>query len=116
MEDLRRAHRLTCLILAWFALAMGVAIASPLIRPQSLELICTGTGSMALVTSDAGTPNLSGHMQDCRMCVIGGAPPPAVVFAAHQQPDDQPAPALPFVVAARASDTICRARPSAALT
>ena len=102
METLRRAHRLTCLILAWFALAMGVAIASPVINPQAMELICSGTGSMTvLVSSDDGSSSdLSDHMHDCRLCVVGGAPPLAVIFAAHPQPADEPTPALPSSVAA----------------
>ena len=35
-------------VLAWFLLSLGVAVASPLVNPQALELVCSGAGVMKL--------------------------------------------------------------------
>jgi hypothetical protein len=102
MEILRRAHRLTCLLLAWFALSVGVAIASPVINPQAMELICSGSGSTkVLVAGEGDAWDGASHMHDCRLCVMTGAPPVPVVFAPHQPPAQPLAPILPVPVAAQ---------------
>ena len=36
-------------VLAWFVASMGMAIASPLVNPQSFEVICSGTGAIKLL-------------------------------------------------------------------
>lgn len=68
-------------VLLWFALSLGAAIASPLVHPQAMELVCSATGSVkAVVHTDDGAQELgAGHM-DCPLCVLAGAPPatPAV--------------------------------------
>ena len=35
--------------LAWFMASLGVAIASPLVHPQSIEIVCSSTGALQLV-------------------------------------------------------------------
>jgi hypothetical protein len=79
MQSLRAAHRLTRLVLVWFALSLGVAMASPLVNPQAIELICSGSGAMKLVvkTSD-GTASVQqgSHTLDCALCAAASAPPP----------------------------------------
>lgn len=47
MHRLRQARFLARLVLAWFALPLGVALASPLVQPQSLEMVCSGGGPPA---------------------------------------------------------------------
>lgn len=44
-------------VLVWFALSLGVAMASPLVNPRSLEMVCSGMGVMTLIvhTGDAST-------------------------------------------------------------
>lgn len=80
MQILRRARFLVRLVLAWFVLALGVAIASPLVQPQGLELVCAAGGAMKLIVKsegggqDAGTQT---HTLDCPLCASLGAPPPA---------------------------------------
>ena len=102
MENLRRARRLACLVLAWFALSVGVAVASPVLKPPALELICSGSGSMkVLVTGDGGAPDGSSHLPDCWLCVTTCAPPVALIFTLHQPPAHAPTAALPVPVAAR---------------
>lgn len=73
MQLLRAWRLLTRLVLVGFVLSLGVAAASPLIKPQSLQLVCsTGTSSAKLVVLDddqgsAGT--LSHHALDCPACL-----------------------------------------------
>jgi len=89
MQALRNASLLARLVLAWFALAIGVAVASPVVKPQGLELLCTGTGAMKLlVAGDDGGKPAGPHTLDCPLCASFDAPafparlvsPPALRF------------------------------------
>lgn len=41
--------------LLWFALSLGAAIASPMVHPVSMELVCSASGSVkAIVHTDDG--------------------------------------------------------------
>ncbi|MBB3642515.1 hypothetical protein FHY06_005648 [Variovorax sp. BK613] len=64
------------LALLWFALSLGVAVASPLVHPQTVELVCSNAGSVkAIIHGDDGVQEMgAGHM-DCPLCVLSGAPP-----------------------------------------
>ena len=54
------------------------AVASPLVNPQAMELICSGSGAIKLlVKTDDGVQEMSSHTLDCPLCVHVGAPPPA---------------------------------------
>jgi hypothetical protein len=75
MQSLRRARLLARLVLVWFALAVGAAVASPLVRPQSVELICSGGGAMKLlVKGDDGNAAPASHTLDCPLCGSFDAP------------------------------------------
>jgi len=77
MQTLRHARFLARLVLVWFALALGVAIASPLVNPQSIELVCASGGAMKLIVKgDDGGQATSSHTLDCPLCATAGAPPP----------------------------------------
>lgn len=77
MQTLRNAHLLARFVLVWFALSLGVAVASPILNPQASELICSGAGVMKLIVmTDDGANEVSGSMLDCPLCATGGAPPP----------------------------------------
>ncbi len=77
------------LVLVWFVLSLGAAIASPLVNPQSTELICTGSGVMKLLvknadgTIDDGGTEVASRMLDCPLCATTSAPPPAHIAAAE---------------------------------
>lgn len=89
MQFLRNAHLLARFVLVWFALSIGVAIASPIVKPQAMELICSGSGVMkVLVKTDDGSQEVSSHTLDCPLCANNSAPPPPVVrlTAAPLQP------------------------------
>jgi len=82
MQHLRNANYLARFMLVWFALYLGVAIASPLVNPQGTQLVCSASGTMKVVsaTGDAGAPN-SGNTLDCPLCAGVGAPPPLDLVA-----------------------------------
>lgn len=100
MSTLRRAHFLVRLVLAWFVLSLGAAIASPIVNPQGMELICSATGgAKLLVKSDDGSGPAGPHSLDCPLCLIGSAlPPPDTApsrlesFAAQSVPAGRDAP------------------------
>jgi len=81
LPSLRRIA--TCLlgrwVLAWFALSIGVAVASPLLQTQGFELICTSTGAVKMIAKgeDGGALG-AGHL-DCPMCLPHVAPPPPLL-------------------------------------
>lgn len=90
MQTPRRLRRFACFVLAWFALSMGVAIASPFVHPQSLQLVCSANGDVKVVVGggDDGTQMEGGHTLDCPLCVHSGgaAPPPAASALPLAQP------------------------------
>ncbi len=57
MHQLRTSFWLSRLILAWFALTLGAASASPFIHPQAMELICTTSGEMRWVNVSSAVGN-----------------------------------------------------------
>ncbi len=73
---MRHALHLTRLVLVWFALSVGVAIASPMVNPQTMDLVCTSTGSMKLVVQgDDADVAATSHTLDCPLCATLSAPP-----------------------------------------
>jgi hypothetical protein len=99
MQALRHAQRLAKFVLVWFVLSLGAAIASPLIKPQAIELICSGSGAMkVLIKSDDGSVTTSSHTLDCPLCAQISAPPPAI--HPHTAPSQPLAYALRSIPAA----------------
>jgi hypothetical protein len=78
MQRLRNAFQLTRLVLVWFALSVGVAIASPVVNPHGMDLVCTSTGSMKLVVQGDDDVAASSHTLDCPLCASISAPPPVL--------------------------------------
>lgn len=76
MHTLRTTKTLTCLLLAWFALTLGVAMASPMVAPKAMEILCSDGGVMKLVVVDKnGDVTESGsHTLDCAMCLPASLP------------------------------------------
>lgn len=82
MHTLRNAKLIARFVLVWFALSIGVAIASPMVKPQSLQLVCSGSGAMkVVVTNDSGKAPTSSHTLDCPLCASISAPPPLEIVA-----------------------------------
>lgn len=88
MQTLRHAHFLARLVLVWFVLSLGAAVAAPLVQPQSMQLVCSASGTMKLVTSSAdGSEAPTLHLMDCSLCVAVAPPPaPQVVLVEPHQP------------------------------
>lgn len=81
MQHLRNAKLIARFVLVWFALSIGVAIASPLVKPQGMQLICSGAGAMkVVVTGDDGKAPLASHTLDCPLCASISAPPPMEIL------------------------------------
>lgn len=78
MHTLRNAHLIARFVLVWFALSIGVAIASPLVNPQGMQLVCSGSGTLKILSVDAGgkATTHSSHTLECPLCANISAPPP----------------------------------------
>ncbi|QDL39263.1 DUF2946 family protein [Rhodoferax sediminis] len=83
MHALRHAHFLARWVLVCVVLAIGAAVASPLIKPQTMELVCSGAGTVKLLikTDDGGS--VGDHTLHCPLCASLGAPPPRLRVAAE---------------------------------
>ena len=79
MFVMHRARQLARFVLVWFVMAMGVAIASPMVNPKAMDLVCTSGGGMKwVVVGDDDASTSSAHTLDCPLCVHFSAPLPAV--------------------------------------
>lgn len=79
MHALRTSSQLARLVLAWFVLAMGVAVLSPVLHPQAMELVCSDAGRMKLVAvgTDGDAAPAGHHTLDCAACLAVLPPPQA---------------------------------------
>ncbi|MDP2768640.1 MAG: hypothetical protein Q8O81_02275 [Giesbergeria sp.] len=115
MKTLRSMTRLRWWLLAWFALYLGAAVASPIIQPQVTEMVCTSTGAVKLfVHSDGGTVELGAVGMDCPMCLLGATVPVTTHVALPVLLPQADIPALParvFTVIATAAPPPARAPP-----
>jgi hypothetical protein len=75
MQALRKASFLARLVLAWFALSLGVAAASPLVKPVGAEWVCSGVGALKLLVQNSDAdPSPGTHAMDCPLCAAVAAP------------------------------------------
>ena len=105
---LRHSRFLARLVLAWFVVSLGVAVASPVIHPKALELVCSSSGAIKLIVqTDDGAQEMGAALLDCPLCMLGGAPPPLPVVASFDLPlplgrSVQPIPAARIAAATAA--------------
>ena len=69
-------HKLIArLVLVWFALFIGVAIASPILNPTETQMVCSSAGGMKMVASSEESANakLTANM-DCPLCAAVHVP------------------------------------------
>lgn len=80
MQTLRNAHLIARFVLVWFALSMGVAIASPLVQPKGMQLVCSAAGAITVQfdQGDGGGAGPQSNTLDCPLCAAVGAPPAQV--------------------------------------
>lgn len=108
MQPLRHAQRIARFMLVWFVLSIGVAIASPMVKPQGMQLVCSGAGVVkVLVAGDDGrATTTTSHTLDCPLCASISAPPPMdyeampATAARVAAPAVSDAPAVFFVLSA----------------
>lgn len=101
MHRLRSSSILARLVLAWFVLTLGVAVASPIVHPQAMEIVCSTANTVKLVVvgEDDAATGMEHHTLDCSLCLnVATNVPREPQTAVHQQPL---AHALKPVVAAR---------------
>ena len=79
LHTLRNTPWLARLALLWFTLTLGVAVASPLVKPQSEVMICSAANGMVKVVLNAdGSLSTASSTMDCPLCMLGGASAPVV--------------------------------------
>lgn len=104
MQILRNSIPLARMVMAWFVLTLGCAVASPIVNPQSLQMLCSANGSMKVIVVDDNGQQVTTNGQhglDCPLCLNVNAPPPpqqTAQFFAQPQPLGR---ALQPVVSAR---------------
>ncbi|MES2069601.1 MAG: DUF2946 family protein [Pseudomonadota bacterium] len=89
MHALRLSRQLIRLVLFLYVLTLGVAIASPLINPEAMDLICTSSGYKSVSKLDASSKKPGAgmsHLLDCPMCVATGITPFALLHDVAQPP------------------------------
>lgn len=81
-------QRQTRWIVLGLLFCMGMAMASPLVKPKSLGLVCTGANAVALVEIDAQgePPTLLAMTLDCADCLPAVLPPPDMVLRIFEKP------------------------------
>ena len=78
LHTLRNTPWLARLALLWFALTLGVAVASPIVSPQDQQMVCSAAGMIKLVINDDGTVTPGSAAMHCPLCAVGGAPPAVI--------------------------------------
>jgi hypothetical protein len=81
MHALRTSKLIARLVLAWFVLFLGSALASSVVHGDSMQLVCAGSGGLKLVdTGDAdGYVDAKVYAgMDCPLCMPVVAPPAPV--------------------------------------
>ena len=89
MRTLRHFTFIARFVLASMVLALGVAVASPLVKPQNTVVICSASGGMKtiVVQEDGSTTEVAGSGMECPLCAITGVPLQSVkTQAAPSQP------------------------------
>ncbi|MEY2685664.1 MAG: hypothetical protein RJA09_2809 [Pseudomonadota bacterium] len=87
LQRLRAQTLLTRLVLVWFVLFVGSALATPLLSQTNLQMVCSGAG-MKLVDGDGqGTDKATLYAMDCAGCLPAALPaPPAVTHVPQPSP------------------------------
>lgn len=76
LHTLRNTPWMAKLALLWFALTLGVAVASPMVNPQEELVICSSSGMVKVtVHADGSISTESSAALSCPLCVLGNAAP-----------------------------------------
>lgn len=76
MHTLRTSQLLLRLVLVWFVAVLGVAVASPVVHPVSMQLVCSDEGSFVIVAvdDDGQRSQVGQHTLDCSLCLPATLP------------------------------------------
>jgi len=76
MDSLRSSKLIASIVLAWFALFLASAVASPVIKPGGVQMVCSAGGGMKMIDVDGngGEVKASASM-DCPLCAAVAALP-----------------------------------------
>ncbi|UCV00949.1 hypothetical protein [Acidovorax radicis] len=88
MHRLRSSSLLARLILAWFALTLASATASPIFHPQVMEFVCSDGSftKLLVINSDGEAVELVKRTLDCPLCLGAIAPLPETSSALKTPP------------------------------
>ena len=76
LQTLRHSRILARMVLVWFVLVMGVAVAAPALQPVALGSICsTASAGDGASQPDGSNTAASHHTLQCVMCLAAGGPP-----------------------------------------
>ncbi len=75
LQTLRQKAWLTRLVLVWFALFMGAAVASPIVKPASGQMVCSAMGMKMVTDSEDDQAAQPSASMDCPLCAPLITPP-----------------------------------------
>ena len=75
LQALRQARWITRLVLVWFALFVGAAIASPIVKPTGGQMVCSAMGGIKMVVDEDGQAQPVSASMDCPLCAPVFTPP-----------------------------------------
>jgi hypothetical protein len=81
-QTLRKTRALVLGVAAWFVLSIGLAVASPLVQPQAITVVCSASGSVVVNSVDSGSTPV-GHGLECVLCLPWTAPASTDVSSAR---------------------------------
>ncbi len=112
LHTLRNTPWLAKLALLWFALTLGVAVASPLVNPQEDLVICTSAGMVKVkLHADGSISTEPSSEAQCPLCVAGSAAPPTLINL-QPEPLQALADVLPWPVAVHVATSTAAPPPS----
>lgn len=86
MHFLRHSTFIAKLVLVWFVLFLGSAVAAAIVKQGDVQLVCTASGGVKAVgASGNDAPPVTHHNVECPLCasVAPPAPAPVVSCEAH---------------------------------
>ena len=76
MHKLRSSKLIASLVLVWFGLFLGSAVASALIKPGNMQMVCATGGGIKIVSLDGNGDELKNpSSMDCPLCATIISPP-----------------------------------------
>ena len=75
MQSLRNSKFIAGLVLVWFALFLGSAVTSAVLKPGSTQVICSAGGAVKIVdTGDDAKGGMATSGMDCPLCASVNVP------------------------------------------